>query len=235
MKENLKVLIVEDELLIAETISIFLEERGHQSIGFAISYEEALDQINAELPDIVLIDVRLYGLKSGVDLASYLISNHPSIPFVFLTSQFDKRIVESIMGTRPAGYLAKPLQKESLWTTLEITYNNYLLNQTSKKKIQVFDGQKSIFIEEDHIILVEADHVYIKIITNDGNTILSRGTLTQILDELSPSKFQKCHRSYIVNIEKVESYTSTELRISDHVIPISRSRKNDILSLFNPA
>jgi len=67
-----KILIVEDEILIAETIKTYLNERGHIITEIAISYEEAIDAYQREQPDVILLDVRLYGKKSGIDVAEYL-------------------------------------------------------------------------------------------------------------------------------------------------------------------
>ena len=81
---SLTVLVVEDETLIAEIIRIYLEERGHKMVGNPISYDEAVAGIITLKPDIVLLDIRLYGDKSGLDVAAYLRKHQPDLPFMFL-------------------------------------------------------------------------------------------------------------------------------------------------------
>ena len=66
--KQISVLIVEDELLVAETIKIYLNERGHTVVGTAISYEDALPLITTVQPDIVLLDIRMPGLD-GITVA----------------------------------------------------------------------------------------------------------------------------------------------------------------------
>ncbi|MEE9440496.1 MAG: response regulator, partial [Candidatus Thermoplasmatota archaeon] len=114
-----KVLIVEDEVLTSDLIRRYLIERGHLVTDQCLSYEEAVTSFHNEKPDVALIDIRLYGQKSGIDLASYL-SSQPNCPtLIFLTAQYDQLTVEKALGTQPDGYLTKPIQKESLWTTIE--------------------------------------------------------------------------------------------------------------------
>ena len=69
---TLKILIVEDEILIAETIKLYLEEKGHIIQDICISYREATRAIEREQPDLVVLDIRLYGEKSGIDVAKYI-------------------------------------------------------------------------------------------------------------------------------------------------------------------
>lgn len=66
--KSFNVLVVEDEILIAETIKIYLEERGHQVINIAISFDEALQAYHLRRPDMVLLDIRLYGQNQGLIL-----------------------------------------------------------------------------------------------------------------------------------------------------------------------
>ena len=165
-----KVLIVEDELLIAETIRLYLNERGHSVTNIAISFDEAIEFYEEEKPDVILLDVRLYGEKSGIDFANYLAQKKSKVPFVFLTSQFDKRIVESAMTTNPNGYLTKPIQKESLWTTIELAYNQAISIET-ETKLQINDGTKTHVLNSDEILYITSDHVYVKVFLKDQNQI----------------------------------------------------------------
>ena len=86
---NLKVLIVEDEVLIAETIRMYLEELNYIVTAICISYEEAIETFHLNTPDLGLLDIRLFGSKSGIDVAHYLYIPVNKHQYVFLTSQFD--------------------------------------------------------------------------------------------------------------------------------------------------
>lgn len=116
----LNVLIVEDELLIAETIKLYLTERGHVVGGMAISYDEAIQKINETKPDVILLDIRLYGEKSGLDIAQYLHITNNKTPYIIVSSQYDTPYIERAMRAEASGYITKPISKETLWSTLEL-------------------------------------------------------------------------------------------------------------------
>ncbi len=180
------------------------------------------------MPDLVLLDVRLYGEKSGIDVANYLLLNQLNIPYVYLTSQYDKRILEEALLTKPSGYLTKPIQKESLWTTIELAFHNYHSKSKGEPYISLSSGHELKKVREDQILFVESEHVYVKVKLEDGNEIISRSSLSQIFDLLNEEKFIQCHRSFVVNVHKIQEWSSSEIKICDNVIPISRSRKSDI-------
>jgi DNA-binding LytR/AlgR family response regulator len=226
----LKVLIVEDETLIAELIKIYLAERGHELIGNPISYQEAIDSFTFLEPDIVLLDIRLYGEKSGIDVAYYLKENKPHLPFIFLTSQFDQKHLDNALATGPFGYLTKPVQKETLWTTLESAFNKSNFSKTDDLHIIVFDGQKNINLAEKDILYLEANHVYVEIHMANGKTIIVRNSLNNMVAQLNAKVFIQCHRSFIININHTQSWDLNSIMIRNKDIPISRSQKKNIVS-----
>ena len=123
MKKS-KILIVEDEILIANTISRYLNSKDYEVVGIAISYEESIALLNNQQTDLALLDIRLNGEKTGIDVAHY-IKDNLKIPHIFLTSQYDSLALEAAKSTFPSGYLSKPMQKETLHSTIEIALFNY--------------------------------------------------------------------------------------------------------------
>jgi len=120
----IRVLIVEDEPLIAENIAMYLNNNDFSVSGIAYDDEEALNQLKTNPPDAALLDVNLESPKDGIDIAEY-INNNNRIPFLFLTSYSDKTIVERAKKTNPAGYIVKPFNEQTLYTTLEIALANF--------------------------------------------------------------------------------------------------------------
>jgi len=112
--KNYKILIVEDEVIIADTIKRYLTQNGHQVVGNAISYQEAESIYIEKKPDLVLLDIRLSGTKTGIDVAYFIQQQTDPKPFIFLSSQLDSRSLNSAKETFPAGYLSKPIQKNTL-------------------------------------------------------------------------------------------------------------------------
>jgi len=226
----LKILIVEDEILIAETIKIYIEERGHQVVNIAISYDEAIRSYHLRKPDLVLLDIRLYGQKSGIDVASFIIDQKGSVPFIYLTSQYDQRILNHALTTNPYGYLTKPIQKESLWTSIESAYNLYLSKNAEDKMITIQDGKNNYQIKVNEILYIQADHVYSKIVNIHQKELIIRKTLQQVLEIMDFDFIIYCHRSYIVNSKFITSWNQDEIILNKYIpIPISRSRKNEVL------
>ena len=110
---EIRVLIVEDEVLIAEDIADSLSAIDYKVAGIAYSVDKALMLLNSQHPDIVLLDIQLMGEKSGIDLAK-IISDKYRIPFVFLTSFADKNTVDQAKKTMPYGYVVKPFTAATL-------------------------------------------------------------------------------------------------------------------------
>ncbi len=230
----LKILIVEDEVFIAETIKMYLEERNHEVIGLAISYEEAFQAFNLRRPDLVLLDIRLYGSKSGIDFAAYLKELVNGPPFIFLTSQNDQKILEQALETNPFGYLTKPFYKESLWTCIESAYHLYSSRNTKDSAIIITDGRKNHLIKVSNIVCIEAEHIYSTIIMTSGEKLTVRKTMQQILDLANDVNFINCHRSYIINTQHIQEWNQDNITMDNNQsIPISRGRKEEVLNRLN--
>ena len=116
---DVRVLIVEDEPLIAEDISDFLSEIDYTCAGIAYDSETALDMLVNRHPDIALLDITIEGSMNGIDLAQ-IINQKYDIPFVYLTSHSDKATLDCAKKTLPYGYIVKPFNEKDLLSTLEM-------------------------------------------------------------------------------------------------------------------
>ena len=123
---DVRVLIVEDEVLISQDIADSLAAIDYQVAGIAYTSERALDLLASAHPDIVLLDIQIKGNLNGIDLA-HIISRDYQIPFVFLTSFADKTTVEEAKKTVPYGYVIKPFSDRELFTSLELAVYRYTL------------------------------------------------------------------------------------------------------------
>lgn len=226
---SLRILIVEDEILIAETIKLYLEEQGHQVLDICISYEEAVDSFHQQRPDMVVLDIRLYGPKSGIDFANFLQEQSEKTAFIYLTSQHDRRIFDLALETTPYGYLAKPIQKESLWTTVETAYRLFKDDSPPTITYTLFDGQKKHKVNEREIVCVKSDHIYSNVHLVDGRKIVTRKPLSQFLKHIQSQLLFRCHRSFIINTLHVNDWDNNSVTlVNGEIIPVSRS-KRDIL------
>ncbi len=225
-----RILIVEDEVLIADTIARYLERQGYQIVGSAISYEEARELFLHHRPDLVLIDIRLSGPRSGIDLAHFIRRQPQPIPFLYLTSQVDSHNLEQAKETQPAGYLTKPIQKQTLYSTIEVVMHNVRIQDNQEEHIELYDGKQHHKIKVDAILFLRADHNYIQVELLDKRPILQRSTLQELLEQLPAGRFVRTHRSYAVNVKHIQSWRKDCLFVKDHPIPVSRSRRREVLT-----
>ncbi|EKD69084.1 MAG: PAS modulated sigma54 specific transcriptional regulator, fis family [uncultured bacterium] len=142
IKENdfeLKILIVEDNIIESKTIASFLKAGGFGDIDSASNKREALEKIYLFRPDIVLMDISLDEAEAGVEVAE-LIKNDPEIEAVviFLTSHTHQQVFSRAKLTEPYGYIIKPFTKESLCVSVEMAYNRKRLELRLKESTQIF-------------------------------------------------------------------------------------------------
>jgi len=122
--DEIKVLIVEDEPVIAKNISMYLNNHDFIVSGIAYDDDEAISQLNSNAPDAVILDINLDGMLDGIDIARH-INSHNKIPFIFLTSYADKETLEKAKQVEPAGYIVKPFNEKTLLASLEIALSNH--------------------------------------------------------------------------------------------------------------
>lgn len=121
---KLKVLIVEDEPVIAENISIYLDNNDFEVSAIAYDSDEAYEQLRNNIPDAVILDINLESDNDGIDIAGY-INKEMHLPFIFLTSYSDKNTLDRAKTVKPSGYIVKPFNERTLLASLEIAISNY--------------------------------------------------------------------------------------------------------------
>jgi two-component system response regulator HydG len=118
MKE--KILIVEDQYIEANNLRRILKEEGYRVCCFARTVKEALTILDDDTPDMVLVDIRLDGEISGIELARTL--NQRNMAFIYLSANSDRPTLEAAKSTRPYGFLVKPLRRKDLLVMLDVAW-----------------------------------------------------------------------------------------------------------------
>ena len=113
-----RVLIVEDEYVIANDLRLLLLEAGYEVLGLADSVAEARQLLARQPPDVVLLDIYLKGSETGLDLAATL--EEAAIPFIYLSANDSPSVLEAVKATQPSGYVVKPFREKDVLTALEI-------------------------------------------------------------------------------------------------------------------
>lgn len=132
MKDQLsrKILIVEDEYIIADVLRNLLQNAGFDVCGIADSVDEAMGLIELNRPNFVLLDIYLKGKLTGIDLANLL--TEKNIPFVYLSANSNQTILEEAKKTNPYGFIVKPFREKDVLVALDIAVYRYENNLENK-------------------------------------------------------------------------------------------------------
>ncbi|MBU2019015.1 MAG: response regulator [Bacteroidetes bacterium] len=225
-----RILLVEDEVLIARELIKHISNIDNISVSHARSYNEALELLSKHEFALLILDIRIYGDKSGIDIARYINENQKT-PFIYLTSHFDESVLQEAKETKPVGYLTKPFQLETLRTTIEIALFNHLTVQ-EKKIVLVSEGKKEHRFKLSDMFYLSADHVYTNIHCKN-ETHLVRSTLNNVMLQLPSDQFIRIHRSYAVNIQHAQPLNSQYLTVHGERLPIGRTYRENVVSFLN--
>ncbi len=151
MKEA-RILIVEDELIIASDLRKILTNFGYEVTSIAISAEEAIKKAEFEKPDLVLMDIVLNTKMSGI-FAADQIRKSLDIPVIYLTSYSNKKTMERAKRTEPYGYLLKPIQEKPLYITIEMA----LYHHKVEKRIRHSEEKYRLLVENMSEGLIKTD------------------------------------------------------------------------------
>ncbi len=137
-----RILVVEDEQLVAEDLRETLEILGYEIAGLAVSGEEAIAKVASTCPQLVLMDIRLEGAMDGIE-ASHIIQTDFQLPVIYLTANADRATLERVKQSEPFGYLMKPFSEKSLATTIEIAISRHQAELEVRRTLQAVRAEKN--------------------------------------------------------------------------------------------
>lgn len=228
---SLSILIVEDEAIIADDISLILEQNGYVVEGIADTFEEALHFLSRSNPDLVLLDIMIRGDKTGLDFGE-LLNREYQTPFIYLTSLFDQKTVAKANETNPVGYIVKPYKEADLLVGLQMGWKKHKLRQTDPKT-----SSKPIFVRHDGALIpldpkdicyAEASDNYTYLFTRQDKYVVSV-TMKSIEQQLNQSEFCRIHKSFIINLSKIEMIEHSVVFIQGRPLPIGKVYKKSLL------
>lgn len=241
---KVKILIVEDELIIAEDMRELLEGMGYDVPFVAMNVREGVEALQKYHPDLIVLDIMMGGRPAGIELARYIRANL-DLPFIFCTSHADKATVEDAKATKPNGYLVKPFNAEELYSSIEIALVNFSkpvstnaagdAKQTDllvKDGMFVKNGQMFVKVKFDQMLWLEPDGNYTNIVTA-GSKFVVRSSLKDILDHLPADSFFRAHRSYVINLEHVQAIDLHQVKIAEHMIPLGKVYRDELIHRLN--
>lgn len=234
MKET-RIGIVEDEIIIADSIRSVLLRMNYRVGEPCISYDEAIKMLQAEPPHLLLLDINLgHTSKSGIEVGRYVRENM-DLPFIFLTANSDMKTVEQAKTVNPNAFLVKPFAQDELQAAIEIAMHNFYAHKPpaqpkpGKDFLFIKDGTELHKINFSDILFLESDHVYVSVHT-PARRYLIRTSLQNYVEQLDKDLFLRIHRSYVVNLSKIDSVIGSQIKIGDKTLPVSKSYKEELLS-----
>lgn len=174
---SLRVLIIEDDPLIAAAIQRYLKSSGYLVCGIAYEEEEAMEALRTCDPEIILLDIHLGKGQEGIAIGRH-IHNHLHLPFIYLTAFADRGTLEKAKATAPAGYVVKPFTEKDIFAALEIAFANHQRSAPTDENPVLASWEKELLSllsdrEIDIVKLIRdgysnqaiADHLFISINT----------------------------------------------------------------------
>lgn len=241
MDNRVKILVVEDEMIIGAKISMQLTGLGYEVTGVLPRGEEVISHIGGEKPDIVILDIQLKGKLDGIETAA-LIEAGFQIPVIYLTANADDATFGRAKHTKPAAFISKPYKQIDLQRAIELTISRMgkdaaELPSDDENKEQSFFLSDRIFVRLKEkmvklmlaeILYIEAERNYSRIVMPDKEYLLSL-TLKSIEEKLPAQLFMRIHRSWLVNLAQVEAVGEDYVMIANREIPVSENLKSDLL------
>lgn len=225
---SIKILIVENEILIAEQVSTYLQQLNYEVCGTVESGEEALELVEQESPDLVLMDIELDGELDGVETAAQIQQNI-AIPIIYLSRLDDHRTLKRVSETKPAAYLTKPFKNHDVRNAIEMAMYKIggLQPSVSERDIQVNIELSLNQVEEEEVKVLKdrlffrtnkgtfqrlmiADIVYLESSRNNTIAHTTKGDISipnllkRTFSQLGETSICRIHRQYAVNTHFID-------------------------------
>ncbi|MEM8525617.1 MAG: LytTR family transcriptional regulator DNA-binding domain-containing protein [Bacteroidota bacterium] len=242
--KNTTLLILEDDMIIAADISMHLTKMGYEVQSIMARGEDAIKNIQENPPDLMLVDINLKGKLDGVETVQQIRAINDKIGIIYLTANADEATYNRAKVTKPEAFIAKPFKRLDLARAIELAIlrmsetqaltapstteeeNNFLLDDRIFVKYR--DRMVKIYIQD--ILYAEADRNYCKVFTADREYLMTL-SLKAFEGKLDAENFLRIHRSYIINLTKVDSLSDhcEYVNIGKQHLSVSRSYKEELM------
>lgn len=236
MPPAFRILIVEDELLVAADLQDSLERLGYEVPLAVRSGEMALQVLPQVQPDLVLLDISLKGALSGIDTAAGIRAWRP-VPFIFLTGQADRATLDAALAQGPAAYMVKPFVERDLGIAVELALRNAALSPPNEPREEAEVVPDGVFVRHQgryvkvafqDILYIEAQGNYCLLVTSSTKYMLT-SLLGALLERLARPELLRVHRSFALNLGHVTAYDELRAIVAGHEVPIGSSFRAGLL------
>lgn len=230
---NIRCMIVDDESIAREVISTHLSKIPNTKLIASCSNAiEAFNCLREQTIDLVFLDINMPEM-SGISFAK---SIRKDVKIIFTTAYRDFAVEG--FELQAVDYLLKPISFERLLKSINNYFDTYvdhkdskIIESNSKDFMFVRADRRMIKIDFESIIYIESYSDYIKIHLAK-ETIVTRETISAVEAKLPKSMFIRIHRSYIISLNNITSFTNEEITIKNTALTISRSYKKDVLQIL---
>ena len=229
---EIHILVVEDEPIIADDLVFMLEEMGYSNVDTVHYGEKAIKKIDEKAYDLLLLDINLEGDIDGIQVAEHAHSSH-SIPYIYLTSLSDEKTIERVKKTHPAAYLVKPIDEKDLRVNIELTLDKSIQTKVQKKQYPsvyyIKDRTRMSKVSTNNILYLEGSNNYTIVHTLNKKIVISQ-TLKKVAKSMDPELFIRIHKSAIVNLGKIDEIIDAHVVINDIKIAIGRTYRVGLMA-----
>lgn len=236
MNSKYKILIVEDELLVATDIEESLESLGYSIHNTVDTGLKAIEEVEKKLPDLVLMDINLKGDMTGIEAARIITQKH-DVPIIYLTANADITTVNKAKVALPYGYIIKPFTDKDLQTNIEIAIfkfgNDLKLKMESEQFNTFFDlkdheknqiivhanqGLEKINIKDVYFIEKDSEDTIIHLFDEEVTT---KKPFVELIEFFPKKEFIQVSKQFVINSSKVFAVKYPEVIIADKMSVIT--------------
>ncbi|MGV3610211.1 MAG: LytR/AlgR family response regulator transcription factor [Fluviicola sp.] len=226
----MKILIVEDEPFAAEELKEKLEKLNHEVTGIAESYDEALELIRTNKPELALVDIELKGELTGIDLSEEL--QNMGIPFLYLTGLEDEHIYDKAVQTGSLKFLSKPIDLLNLRNG--ILEAQKLVNDAKLDAMHFFTvtaGDRRP-LHPSQVAYLKAGRAYCEIHFIKGPKWEISLNLGKVAEKINHPDIIQIHKSHFINKKHIQSITANTVQLTTgDVLKIAESYKKELKRL----
>lgn len=226
--DKVNVIVVDDEIIAREIMEVYISRVSNLELcGSFGSGIEAIKYTKNNPVDLVLLDIHMPELD-GFSVVDFLSKN---IKVIFTTAHREYALKG--FDVSALDYLLKPISFDRFYQAIQKYIDLKLVigstdEHVNRKYLVVRADRKMQKINISDILYVESFSDYLKIHTTNGQ-LITRDTIKHLDSKLPNQLFLRCHRSYIVALDKIRAYTSEHIELDHVTIPISRSYKNEVV------
>lgn len=216
----IKILVVEDEIIVAEDIGFRLKKLGYIVTATVASGEEAIEKVTENQPDLVLMDIVLKGDMDGVTAAEKIRSK-VDIPTVFLTAYADDKTLQRAKLTNPFGYIIKPFQQNDLRVAIEIALHRHEIETKMREALKASEASRESLEEKSH-----RQNQYISMAAHELRNPLNAILISAELLELDRTR--SSDESQVRTLRLVHSATQKMNQLIDDMLFMGRAESGKL-------